>query len=417
MEAAPTGIGVIHSHPLGAGVWPSGLDDDMDLYFADLFSSFGPGCPYVSVIVNRHRNGSLQFSGRAFLDGEWMAVSDWFTVGADRLSRIRSDLLDVRPEPAGGGTHESPVARLATLLGADAASRLQQSSVAILGCSGTGSPAAEIIARAGVGHCVLVDFQSFAPSNLERMHGSLRKHVEMPDPPLKVAILADHIRAINPAAKITAIAGNLLDEEVWDVLLGCDLVLGCTDTDHSRAAFGDLANHYLVPSLDVGVLMEGANGKLSAQIVEIVQYAPGLPCAFCDGRIDNQRLLHELLSDEELSRRREAAKAAARKGIEANQYWAGDPAQILTVGYLTTCAGSLIAGYAIGWLTGSSCLPASRFQLDFGSPGFGYVAAMRKIRPHCSCNSAFGHGDLARADRSVSRPAHWPPPVFLRLAS
>jgi hypothetical protein len=203
---------------------------------------------------------------------------------------------------------------------------------------------------------------------------------------------------------------------VVDELGDCDLVLNCTDTEHSRAALGDLANHYLIPFLDVAVLMEGAKGKLSAQLVELSQYFPGLPCAYCDGRINQHRLTYELLSEEERYQKRAAAEAAISQGIDANQYWGGEPAQVLTVGHLTTTAGSLLAGYAIGYLTGTSRPPATRFQIDLSAAGFGYVEAHRKASPSCSCGQAVGASDQARAYRSISRPSHWPQPFFLNTA-
>ncbi|HZH98577.1 MAG TPA: hypothetical protein VEX38_06365, partial [Fimbriimonadaceae bacterium] len=43
-------VGVIHSHPRGCLTCPSDLDDDMDSYFADYFSGFASGRPYVSLI-------------------------------------------------------------------------------------------------------------------------------------------------------------------------------------------------------------------------------------------------------------------------------------------------------------------------------------------------------------------------------
>ncbi len=417
LETDDLGLGVIHSHPLGSATWPSDLDDDMDEYFAELFGPYGTHRPYVSLIVSRNRDGGLRFSGRVRDGDEWLPVRSWITVGESTLTRIPSELNETEETTASCSSGESAVARLETLLGQAAAKRLCESTVGILGCSGTGSPVAEILARAGVGSFVLVDYQSFARSNLERMHGSTRAHADLAKPPLKVAIVAEHIRAINPAAQIVVIAGNLLDEETWDALLQCDLVLSCTDTDHSRAALGDLANHYLVPSIDIAVLMEGANGALTAQVVEFVQYAAGLPCAFCDHRVHPHRLLYELLSEEEREQRRQAARRAEAQGVDGNQYWAGELPQLLTVGYLTTAAGSLAAGYAIGWLTGASRPPATRFQIDLGSPGLGYVAATRRARPKCSCNFDCGHADQARANRSISRPSHWPAAVVISVAS
>ena len=123
----------------------------------------------------------------------------------------------------------------------------------------------------------------------------------------KVQILARLIREINPKARIACIQGNILDDIVLDALLECDLVLGCTDSQHGRAALGDLASHYLLPSIDVAVAMRAKDGKLKVQLVEICQHAPDLPCPFCLGRIDQKALSYELMTEEEHKWRQEAA--------------------------------------------------------------------------------------------------------------
>ncbi len=86
---------------------------------------------------------------------------------------------------------ESVTARLELLYGSGAAERLRASRVAVIGCSGTGSPAIECLARAQVGEFVLVDYQAFGPSNLERMHGSRFAHTRQQPLPFKVALMAN----------------------------------------------------------------------------------------------------------------------------------------------------------------------------------------------------------------------------------
>ena len=192
-------------------------------------------------------------------------------------------------------------------------------------------------------------------------------------------------------------------------------MLGCTDTQHSRAALGDFAAHYLLPSIDVGVVFEGSNGAVRAQVAQFTQFRPDMPCGFCDGMIDPIRLAVELMTDEEKQMRREAACMAQASGVDGAQYWRGEPPQLITVGYLTSTAGSLAAGYAIGWLTGKFQMPHSRFQFDIAAPGFGFVDVERKRADTCSCRRTIGFADQARADRSVSKPDHWSAAFVLNL--
>lgn len=406
---SPFGVGMIHSHPEGGGTLPSSLDDDMDGYYSKHFEDYAPGRPYCSLIFSRSADEGFRFTGRVHIDGQWLPVNELMTIG-DALGRESAQDRLVSDNLAGSVPYsgESVTARLETLFGSQSARRLRVATVAIIGCSGTGSPAIEVLARAGVGRFVLVDPQRFAGSNLERLHGSTCDDARAQERPYKVAIMSRMIREINPRANVIAIVGNLLDELVLDELLRADLILGCTDTQHSRAALGDFAAHYLVPSIDVGVVFEGANGNVDAQVSQFTQFRPDQPCAFCDGMIDSNAFAAELMTDEEKESRRRAAREANAVGVDGAQYWRGDTPPLITVGYLTSAAGSMAAGYAIGWLTGKFSMPHSRFQFDISAPEFGFVDVERKRAPTCSCGLTRGFGDQARADRSVSVPAHWP---------
>jgi len=88
---------------------------------------------------------------------------------------------------------ESVTARLEQLYGKSAARKLRESRVGIIGCSGTGSPAIECLARAGVGEFVIVDYQRFGRSNLERIHGSRFAHTQRNPLPYKVELMAEMI--------------------------------------------------------------------------------------------------------------------------------------------------------------------------------------------------------------------------------
>jgi hypothetical protein len=420
VEDSALAAGVIHSHPQGFDTFPSPSDDDMDEYYAKEFQQYGKGQPYMSLIFARDPNGNFYFTGRVYEGGEWYPVTDTLTVG-DQLER---DLYQVRDSCPGaadetGGENslptESMTARLESLLGRAASKRLTRSTVGVLGCSGTGSPAVHVLARAGVGRFILIDPQWLSRSNVERVHGSRFTDFLLPEPPTKVESLARLIKEINPHAEVLCIRGNVLDDSVLDALLKCDLLLGCGDSQHCRAALGDLASHYLLPSLEVSVAMRAKEGKLKLQLVEICYNAPQYPCPFCLGRIDQKVLAYELMTDEERKWRQEAAEAAEAQGLDGAQYWGEEPPQELTVGYLTSLAGSMAAGYAQNLLTGSARIPHQRFQFDVGWEKLGIAPITGKRSVECSCGKTTGQSDQARADRSVSRPRHWPEPEFIEI--
>src|SRR6266404_5080093 len=105
--------------------------------------------------------------GEAWVSGKQVPVAEWLTVGKE-LGREFSEIVGIANPGAFSDEH---TARLTELVG-ERTARLPNSRIGVIGCSGIGSPAVHVLVRAGVRRFVLVDPEVFAPSNLERMHGS-----------------------------------------------------------------------------------------------------------------------------------------------------------------------------------------------------------------------------------------------------
>jgi tRNA A37 threonylcarbamoyladenosine dehydratase len=84
--------------------------------------------------------------------------------------------------------------RTELLIGADGLRRLQAARIAVFGLGGVGSFAVEALARSGVGHLRLVDFDRVGPSNFNRQLYALQATLGQP----KVAVAAARVREINP---------------------------------------------------------------------------------------------------------------------------------------------------------------------------------------------------------------------------
>ncbi|MBA3670459.1 MAG: ThiF family adenylyltransferase [Gemmatimonadaceae bacterium] len=345
-ETHDLAVGVIHSHPEGAWPTASVIDDDMDAYYASYFLGFAPARPYVSLIFARDGNGNLTGSGRVFFRSEWYRV-DGFHVAAEMLGGgfpdvavdgyRRADMLSTRKR--------ARVARLATAFGDDAAARLSRATVAVIGASGTGSPAIEVLARAGVGHLIIVDPDRLVMSNLERVHGSeaadLGPGVLTPpddepasaktrgrraevgpsdaagaqDGPFKAAVAARHVRDINPDIKVTVMVGRLPQKEVLDLVCAADVVIGATDQQHARVALSDIALRYCVPVLDTGVVLEGADGKITGQAIQLTRFLPDDACVYCRHMVSTARVSQELMSPAERAARRSRGKSRTPTGM------------------------------------------------------------------------------------------------------
>jgi len=397
-EQHPLAVGVIHSHPEDCLPAPSSIDDDMDGYYAPYFNDFAPGRPYVSLIISRVKQ-TLILSGRIYWRGLWHGV-DKFAVETTPVVTWRGLGANFEPLHARERT-----ARLNSAFGIESASRLRRATVVVIGAGGTGSAAIEVLARAGVGKLILVDPDHIEESNLERVHGSLPCHAKQAVP--KVEVARDHILAIDPSCHVEAIIGRLPQSAVLDAVIRADVAVGCTDQQHSRLALSDIAVRYLVPTIDCAVTLEGSDGAVTAQVIQLVRFLSADPCALCRGMIVPNMISQELMSDEERKLRRREAEQARTHGENPNQYWHRE-AQLNTVGFLTTMAGSMAAAYAIGWLTGRFEPPFSRLQMNLLSKDLDVTDSAEIPRAECACRRIRGWSDQATAEAFLTVPLHWP---------
>ena len=399
-EAHPLAVGVVHSHPEGSPPVPSLIDDDMDAYYADYFAGFAPRRPYVSLIVSKV-DDQVVFGGRVFYGGHWYPISRF---PSDRASvHVCDEERFVAPDL-------ETVGRLAAAFGDDAARRLQGATVGVVGAGGTGSAAIEVLARAGVGRLIIVDPDDLEPSNLERVHGSWPRDGEARVS--KSEIARRHVGAINKRCEVVAVTGALPQGLAVDKLVEADVILGCTDQQHSRLALSDLVVRYLVPAIDCGVSLEGSEGVVRGQIIQLLRWLPADPCALCRGLIDPRRVSQELMSEQERESRRAAAQAANPGGEPDSAYWEEIP-QLNTVGYLTTTAGALAAGYAVGWITGRFEPPFERLQMNLVAREFEVIAWEDETSDKCACRRVRGWGHQGYAEAWVTAPEHWPPAEVL----
>jgi hypothetical protein len=118
------------------------------------------------------------------------------------------------------------------------------------------------------------------------------------------------------------------------------------------------------------------------------------------------------MSEEERAQRRAAAAQAVKRGEDAHPYW-HEQAQLNTVGYLTTIAGAMVAGYAIGWLAGRFDPPFDRLQLNLAGKFLDVTDSDESAKPDCVCRRVRGWADQAAADALITAPIHWPTPKRL----
>jgi tRNA A37 threonylcarbamoyladenosine dehydratase len=130
--------------------------------------------------------------------------------------------------------HDDWQTRTRLLLGEEKTARLARAHVLVVGLGGVGAYAAELIARAGVGNMTIVDADTIQPSNINRQLPALHSTVGQ----LKVEEMAERLRDVNPAIRLTVVPTFLQDEHIPPLLDGAhfDFVVDAIDTIAPKCA-------------------------------------------------------------------------------------------------------------------------------------------------------------------------------------
>jgi tRNA A37 threonylcarbamoyladenosine dehydratase len=107
--------------------------------------------------------------------------------------------------------------RTELLLGEDKLLILRRSRVLVVGLGGVGAYAAEMLARAGVGHMTIADADIVAPSNINRQLIAQTSTIGLS----KASLVADRLRDINPEIEL-AVVEKYIRDELTDELLDSD---------------------------------------------------------------------------------------------------------------------------------------------------------------------------------------------------
>jgi len=236
----------IHSHPNDVNKF-SATDDISDkTLFESVYGWTGEDIRHASAILFENN----QFIGRIICpDGRFQAVSTFQIVGDNVIiQHIDNCLRAIRP--AGK--------RVAQTFGAGTYDKLEKMKIAVIGCSGTGGPVVEMLARNCVGDLVLVDPDIVEEKNLNRIPNAFLTDVQNKE--LKVTVLKKAILEMGTGTNVLAIPKNIIDPQAILAVAECDYIFGCMDGIEGRHILNRLATFYSIPYSDIGVKLI-ADGK------------------------------------------------------------------------------------------------------------------------------------------------------------
>ena len=146
---------------------------------------------------------------------------------------------------------------------------LKNMKVAIIGCSGTGSPLIEQLVRLGVGKLLLFDDDVIEEKNLNRIiHATVEDARKQRS---KTDVIQERITEIGLGTEVKAFPVNILNDiKYLKEIANCDFIFGCVDSVEARNVLNNIATIYIVPYIDVGVKViadkKGGVDKISGAV-------------------------------------------------------------------------------------------------------------------------------------------------------
>lgn len=148
------------------------------------------------------------------------------------------------------------------LFGMTAAERIRNGHVAVIGIGGVGSWAAEALARSGVGHITLVDFDQVAESNINRQIHAVQASIGQ----AKVVAMQQRIHSYFPECQVTCVEA-FAEPDNWPAILppGVNAVIDACDQTRAKTAMAVWAKR----TGALHVMVGAAGGKRCAEKIAV----------------------------------------------------------------------------------------------------------------------------------------------------
>lgn len=297
-EAEKKGMAVlkIHSHPNGFDRF-SKTDDISDRrLFSSVYAWLDDGFPHMSAIMLPDGRILARVVDR---QGGWHTVNT-ISVAGDDLLFWHNDTENQKTAP------QAFEEKNGQFFGEETYARLRKLSVAVVGCSGTGSPLIEQLARLGIGNLKLIDPDVVKEKNLNRILNTT--YQDTVDERFKVDVLAEAIESMGLGTVVEPISKNLINLEVMRQIAECDVLFGCMDSVEGRYYLNRLAVFYSIPYFDLGIRLDADGlGGVSCSCGSVHYLQPDKSSLIGRGMVSLQ-----LVGDEGMARRNPAVYEGQR---------------------------------------------------------------------------------------------------------
>ena len=218
------------------------------------------------------------------------------------------------------------LARQITLIGEENTLKLINTSVCIIGLGGVGGYVAEMLARAGVGRLLLIDFDTVSESNLNRQIIALADTVGKK----KTDVMLQRVKSINPDCDAAALDIFVTKENADSIIeqSGADIIIDCIDNVSAKIAIIASAKErgkYVFSAM-------GAGNKMNISDYTVTDISKTHTCGLA-------RAMRKTLKDEGVT--------------ELDVLWSDEPPARIgertpaSICYMPSAAGLMIAEYII----------------------------------------------------------------------
>ena len=297
----------VHTHPFSkSGAWFSSVDDRDEETFAAYLNDKAPELHYASIV----------FSQTNYQARYWSAGRKKRAVHYPAFIKTQkvSEAVPSSDEQAeqGDSDVDEMFSRSILALGLDNMRRITSGQeITIAGVGGIGSIIAEHLVHMGFSRINLIDNDTLELTNLNRIAGVT--YDDAAAGKVKVDVIRQHLKSINPSAEVRAYNNSVFDPEVEEVIARSDWIMIATDNHASRYKLQDLAFKYYVPFIAAGVNITVNDGVITDMSGEVILIRVGdKVCLTCLRRLKYNEIAKEIHPD-----------VRVREGLVARGYVTG----------------------------------------------------------------------------------------------
>jgi len=271
------GLALAHSHPLGTG-WQGMSSDDIETEHRH--------AAQVLALTDLPLLGLTLAGDQAWSARQWRrtAPRTYERLDAHNIRCLGERLaINYNPHLAPPPRTDERMIRTVSAWGPQVQADVARQHIGIIGAGSVGIPVGEALARTGVGHITIIDFDTVKLHNLDRLGHATRLDVLRRR--TKASVLCDALLryGTNPNLKVDIHEISVLEEPGYLAALDCDVLFSCVDRPWPRQLLDHIAYAHLIPVIDGGIAVR-AKPRLTSADWRAHIATPGRPCMECIGQ-------------------------------------------------------------------------------------------------------------------------------------